>query len=293
MTIAACYVSSEGVILGADSTTTYATGPGAFRYYNNAQKVFEVGDNGSTLGIAIWGLGGLRSVSYRQLTAELSDELLQHPPQSVLEAAQRWGELLWRNYVVELAPDIQRLNALRSIQNPTQHDKEAIKSLHQSLIAGFYFGGHVKASRASQAFIVNLDPIATAPPLPVEIPRNMPAFAGAPNILERLLNGIDRAIYSSILKSGKWNGKQDELDAIIAPHGLHPRADIPFREAIDWIYSSIFVTIKAMKFSTARPTCGGPIELAVISADRHFRWVCHKGLDQALTDHLARGTRET
>jgi hypothetical protein len=31
-------------------------------------------------------------------------------------------------------------------------------------------------------------------------------------------------------------------------------------------------TIKAMKFSNFPQTCGGPIEIAVISSDRRFRW---------------------
>ena len=73
MTIAACYVSPEGVVLGADSASTYMfahpTGP---RHFNYGQKIFEIGEN-STLGIVTWGLGGLAIGSYRTLAARLGD----------------------------------------------------------------------------------------------------------------------------------------------------------------------------------------------------------------------------
>lgn len=76
MTIAACYVSNEGVVLGADSTSTFTTPTGLVRHYNNEQKLFEVGEMGSSLGLVTWGLGGLPTMSYRLLVAELSDSLV-------------------------------------------------------------------------------------------------------------------------------------------------------------------------------------------------------------------------
>jgi hypothetical protein len=56
VTIAACYVSPKGIVLGADSTTTYTVTGGA-HYLNHSQKLFEIGKDG-TLGIVTWGLGG-------------------------------------------------------------------------------------------------------------------------------------------------------------------------------------------------------------------------------------------
>jgi hypothetical protein len=56
VTIAVCYVTPEGVVLGAASATL----PGGFHYFNFNQKVFEIGEPGrGTLGIATWGLGRL------------------------------------------------------------------------------------------------------------------------------------------------------------------------------------------------------------------------------------------
>jgi len=55
MTIAAAYLTSEGVVLGTDSTTTVSGGGGAVnQLLNYAQKLFEVGEN-SRFAICTWG----------------------------------------------------------------------------------------------------------------------------------------------------------------------------------------------------------------------------------------------
>ena len=68
------------------------------------------------------------------------------------------------------------------------------------------------------------------------------------------------------------------LSTSCAPPGV-----LPIREAIDWVHASIYTTIKGIKFSRFDPVCGGPIEVAVITTDRRFRWVRHKGLDAAMS----------
>ena len=62
MTIAMCAVMPEGVVLGADSTSSLFHDSTGFHYFNHNQKIFEVGEN-STLGIVTWGMGGIGDVS--------------------------------------------------------------------------------------------------------------------------------------------------------------------------------------------------------------------------------------
>jgi hypothetical protein len=73
VTIAACFLTSEGVVLGADSTVTLPVGQDA-RYFNNEQKVFEIGER-SSLGLTLWGSVPV-SVSYRTLLAMFADEFV-------------------------------------------------------------------------------------------------------------------------------------------------------------------------------------------------------------------------
>ena len=65
--------------------------------------------------------------------------------------------------------------------------------------------------------------------------------------------------------------------------------DLPIREAIDFLYTYIHITIKAEKFKFGAPTCGGPIEVGFISTDRTFRWVKHKPFYSAIEEEEGRG----
>lgn len=108
MTIAMCYLSPEGVVLGADSTASFSVAGGGYHYLNHAQKLFEVGENG-TIAMLTWGLSGLGSTSYRTLIARLADDFAQASPASIEEAATRWIELFWPAFSQgELAPHVAR-----------------------------------------------------------------------------------------------------------------------------------------------------------------------------------------
>jgi hypothetical protein len=61
-------------------------------------------------------------------------------------------------------------------------------------------------------------------------------------------------------------------------------AILPIRDAIDFVYTCIYSTIKALKFSSLQQICGGPIEIAIITTDRPFRWVRHKAFDAAISE---------
>ena len=109
MTIAACYLSSEGVVFGADSTSTmFVRGPGPApggteHHFNYAQKVFEIGQQ-SRLGITMWGLGNLDRTSYRTLIARFANDLNAAPAQNMGGIAQRWSAFFWGAYSAEFAP---------------------------------------------------------------------------------------------------------------------------------------------------------------------------------------------
>jgi hypothetical protein len=103
VTIAACYVTPEGVVLGADSTAS-AMLPGGFHYFNYNQKVFALGEpDTATLGVVTWGLGGLGSQSHRTVFAVLADELATKPAKSVIEVTNKLADQAWTFYLPLLA----------------------------------------------------------------------------------------------------------------------------------------------------------------------------------------------
>lgn len=135
-------------MLGADSTSTYGLASGA-HYYNNAQKLFEVGED-STLGIVAWGLGGLNSYSHRTLIALFSDDLKAKLPDTGLGVAELWIERFWAAYTDDkspLAPLFEQCRSLATKQpyvagmddpgSRTETEEKQFGEVSQFLVAGF------------------------------------------------------------------------------------------------------------------------------------------------------------
>lgn len=295
MTIAACYVSPEGVVLGADSTSTYAGQSGQQHYYNHAQKLFELSNDPErgTLGAVTWGLGGLQISSHRTLLAELADDIKANPPASVADVAERWSARFWAAYSdpnCPIAPyialckalDAKRTNDPNAPADPnmrTAPEEQQLTTLKKTFTSGFCIGGYAPPTRKPAAFEIIFRPSLTDKPIPQPVPKM--GFWGAPNMIQRLIMGGDDDLKNSLMESQKWTGTRAELDALVLQHTLaHPI--IPIRDAIDFVHACIYSTIKAYKFSSLSQICGGPIELAVITTDRPFRWVRHKEWDAAI-----------
>lgn len=284
MTIAACYLCPEGVVLGSDSTATFppASGQASGSHFNHTQKLFEIGDGGS-LGLVTWGAGGVGATSYRTLLARLGDQFAGTHPSSVLDATWRWSTLVWSEYAAFFAPMRQRAQDLVAKGNRSPDEDKELNDLIAQTVVGFCIGGCCGPMRTPEAFEVWLFPQETAPPTPRAIPMGVPKFWGWSNLIERLSFGMDYPLFTKILNSGKWNGTPDELRNLVVQNKLAPAGILPIREAIDWVYSSIYTTIKGFKFSLLEPVCGGPIEIAAITTDRKFRWVHHKSLASAIS----------
>ena len=138
--------------------------------------------------------------------------------------------------------------------------------------------------RTPGALEILFDPTLTSPAPPTPLKVGSARFWRCPNLIDRVVCGLDFGVFSAILDSGKWSGSPDDLIRVIAPYSLRQPFDLPIREAVDWVHASIYTTIKAMKFSHLAPVCGGSIELAVITSDRLFRWVRHKRFDSAILE---------
>jgi hypothetical protein len=160
--------------------------------------------------------------------------------------------------------------------------------------AGFCIGGYLPADRQPAAFQLIIHPL-DSNPLPTAKSVGH-SFWGIPTLIGRLINGCADELRDSILNSGLWQGTPAQLDALIAQHSLGHPASVPIREAIDFTHACLLATIKAMKFSQFSQRCGGPIEIAVITTDRPFRWVLHKPWDAAIREgepHVSRQVPDT
>lgn len=274
--------------------------PGGLHYFNHTQKLFEIGEN-STLAAITWGLGSFVDISYRKLFAELADDLANAPATSVSDVANRWAAKFWTAYSTsqQLVPIIARCRALDAKKphtpssNPpdpdarTKIEEEEFQQTRMSLFVGFCIGGYVLPDRTPAAATMIFDPLTQNQPVPTNLNINDFGFWGAPNIFQRLIRGADDQLLNAILASGQWNGTNQDLVDLVEENRLgHPI--LPIREAIDFVHVCIYSTIKALKFSSFSQICGGPIEIAVVTSDRKFRWVRHKEWDTAIEDGIPR-----
>jgi len=316
MTIAACYLLPEGVVFGSDSTWTipvkgFDPEQPDEHYFNHGQKLFEVGQN-STLGILIWGLNSFPEVSFRTLVATFADQLNANPAPSVQEIANRWSAFFWERYsaiyaekkarLAELSEllggqeeadeeeevvggnqeDAQEANDQADEEEPSEEERE-LEFLKEEYKGGFCVGGYCPPDRTPGAYEIMYNLNMDAPQV-ASLEIGVPRFWGWGNLIDRLLFGMDRRLMGAICDSDHWDGNLGDLVKLIKEECLIQPTIVPIREAVDWIHASVYTTIKSMKFSHLAPVCGGPIDLAVITTDRMFRWVRHKDLDSALVN---------
>jgi len=294
VTIAVCCVTPEGVIFGADSTSSLMV-PGGFHYLNHNQKVFEIGD-GSTVGAVTWGMASLGLLSHRTQLAQLADYVAEQRISGVSAICDIWIERFWPEYQIAIArqmPDLLALHA-KSPHGPTtgavssartQQEEQTYQQLRMGLFVGFCIGGHDPSDRLPCAFEIKFDPL-TSKPTPSRIVLGDTRCWGVPKVFGRIVKGIDPEVTQAIVASGKWTGSVADLEGLLSPHQLY-LPGLPMRDAIDFVHSCISSTIKTLKFSHLSQTCGGPIEIAVITTDRDFRWVRHKEWDAAIKEGYA------
>jgi hypothetical protein len=198
------------------------------------------------------------------------------------DVANRWNQLFWPAYSTDCAQIIARAQALHSQSTRSPQEDDELYFLFRAFSGGFCIGGYLMNDRTPSAYEILYDPTMSAPGKCDRLKIGSTKFWGCPNLVNRLLYGIDEVLYSTIFKSDKWTGTGEDLYNLIVPFCLGQPFDLPIREAIDWVHASIYTTIKTMKFSHMAPICGGPVEIAVITTDRQFRWVRHKTFDSAI-----------
>ena len=292
------------MVIGVDSATTLqpASPSGidlAIRHFNHAQKLFEVGEqntNGSLM-IATYGLASFGKTSHRTLVAEFSDILgrPEHSNKSIQEVAEIWNDLVWDRFSQELQPQIDQAKALAKkppAPDPlarTVVEEQIFQSLSQ-YFGGFYLAGRYGSARQVVAYKIEFHWNSKKKPV-VEIPVGSIDIQGIPQFILRLLNGYDPGLLIKIAADPRWSGDENDLKQLVGEFARYHGYELPIRDLIEMVYSFIYCTIKAIRFSPLAPICGGPIEIATITTDRRFRWVSHKDLNVAIHHSLFNETR--
>jgi hypothetical protein len=264
-----------------------ATGPRG-RDFNSYDVDLYPGSPGKVSGVVKLRGGAVNGAKIVEAPSEGGSHVLLAA--SVEDVAKRWAKQFWSAYSGSLTPQLALCHAL-SAKTPygtgvpgarTLHEERVLVEMLGQLVAGFCIGGYVRSDRRPAAFEVIFYPMG-GEPTPVAC-RPGHSLWGIPAFVLRLITGCAEEVRQAILASGKWQGTESELNAIILQHCLAHPPTVPIREAIDFVHTCLLTTIKAMKFSQHAQRCGGPIEIAVMTTDRPFRWVLHKTWDSAIRE---------
>jgi hypothetical protein len=290
MTIAACHVSPEGVILGTDSTTTLTwqdgNGQSCKHHLDYEQKLFEVGPKESTFGLATYGQGRIADLSHRTVAARLGRKHGETAFKTVREMADSLATFVWDKLESAHKADLDRARDLyaKYVGDPksqlTPADESFLVRAYNGIRGGYFLAGRLGNGEACEAYCLEWG-IEQKGVRVDAVPSETPVFKGVPYMMERLVFGHDARLFQNIMNSTHWRGSEADLRTVLAQSNLIQPKNLPLREAIDWIHTVIHTTIRAIKFSQEH-SCGGPVEIAAITTDRPFRWVCHKSLDAAI-----------
>lgn len=274
MTIAAAYLTSEGVVFGADSKTTYSVGSGVVQLLDHAQKIYEIGET-SRYALCTFGLGKVGDLSHRTIAAQIGDSLaedatLDHVVTALVAILEGWASKL----------DSPPSSAL-----------------------GYLVGGidlplrTPRCARLLMSFGKDGDGKTTYQIARTDLTIGTSRFEGAPDYHIRILHGFALGLPEAVREALKLEVPNlppdfDERFARAFDQARRPFisagvSDLPLREAIDFVNAYLHVTVKAFKFRMALlpPPCGGPLEIGYISTDRPFRWAKHKNFDSAIREN--------
>ena len=129
-------------------------------------------------------------------------------------------------YAHELAPILQRAQELKGKSARTAEEEEELGELLQSYSGRFLLGRPFAYGSHSASIRNELQPLPdrAGDILPLTI--GVPWFWGVPTLINRLLQGIDPALFEAIVQSGKWGGTPEELLDLVQPFFLNLLPDI-------------------------------------------------------------------
>ncbi len=255
MTIVAAVKSRDGLVLGTDSMTQVlgiqpgATAPQFLKAYANATKLFRIGD--WQMAAATWGSGNVGNRSIGGIVLDYAETLVS-PPASVEEAS----------------------NGLERFVRPLY--EEAFSSVAEEARPqlGFLIGGYSVGLPLPELWEVRF------PSVPgqthrtqivrepedfganwrgIELPFSRLHFGSDPRVIDQLVAlGLDRAVVEQTCFQFQSPVIFDSM---------------PIQDAIDFAKYVLRTTISFSTFEIGVPTCGEPLQLAVILRQKGFQWV--------------------
>jgi hypothetical protein len=256
MTVLVSVKINDGVVMAADSASSYASG----MVYNNSRKIVNVRE-GLPVGAMVTGAGGIGNESIDTLLKDLRQRLTGEDP------SYRQWTLDPDNYSMQ---DIaSRLRQFLFEEKSMAHGASTWTKLR---LCGY-------SARRPLAEVWEVSLMGENCPAPVCIQSEQEfglRWDGEYEALDRLVFGLGTRFNEFSVKHGLPPQQAAEMREKIVPdlYELLFVEAMPIQDAIDLARYLVETTIGFIKYSVSRPkTVGGPIAIAAITKHEGFRWV--------------------
>jgi len=245
VTIIACVKVRDGLVLGTDSMSHISSGGRFLRSYENAHKLFQVGQ--LPMGVMTYGLGNVGPRSIESLMREFGDTLnAQRAVGTVADALFAFMEDQYDAWAATLPAEA----------TPPE--------------LGFYMAGYSRNAvfADEREFVLPRD---SKPLEPRKRDDVGATWRGVEFPFIRLGNGYALRVRQRLEEKGM---QPAEIGAVLDDLGIEVQFDgMPVQDAIDYATFILKTTIGYSTFSMAVSPCGGPLQVAAILPDNGFEWL--------------------
>lgn len=250
MTIVTCVKVRDGLVLGTDSMTQIQRNGQILRAYQNARKLFQVGQ--LPMGVMTYGLGNIGPRSIESLMREFSSALTN---QVAVNTVGKALFLFMREHY-----DSHRATLPEDAKLPA---------------LGFYLAGYSRG----QPFAEEREFLLPRDTAPIE-PRPKEAFGASWRGVEgpflRLSKGYGPVVRWRLQQRGM---AEEDISTLLDDLEIDALADaMPVQDAIDYATFVLRTTIGYTTFSSVVPPCGGPLQVVTILPDEGLKWLSKPAL---------------
>jgi hypothetical protein len=256
MTVLVSVKINDGVVMAADSASSFASG----LIYHHAQKIVNLA-KGLPIGAMVTGAGGIGNESIDTLLKDLRRRF------SGKDAEHSDWKLDPSTYTVEQVSVRVREFLFEEKSRPHRADVWT-----KVRICGYSAGRPL-----AEVWEVQLMGPDCAPPKQVQAEHEFgPRWDGEYEALDRLIFGLGTRFNEVSMKHGLTMAQAAEARDKLAPelYELLFLEAMPIQDAVDLARFLVQTTIGFVKFSVGRAkTVGGPIEIAAITKHEGFKWI--------------------
>jgi hypothetical protein len=256
MTILVSVKINDGVVMAADSASSFASG----MVYHHSRKIRNI-VAGIPVGVMVAGSGGIGNESVdtllKDLGVRLSGKDIRYQDWTLDRANYTVEQIAWRvrQFLFE-----EKVHAYAG----------AVRS--QVRLCGYSAGRPL-----AEAWDVLMDDTGCPPPVCVQKEEDFgPRWAGDGEALDRLVLGLSSRFGELLQEQGLTGADAQDLRGKLAPalYELLFLEAMPIQDAAELARFLVETTIGFVRFSVLRPkTVGGAIEVAAITKHEGFHWL--------------------